>query len=40
MKRIQRKPHQTGMYKVNKISCFNDKRYVFNDATKISAFGH
>ena len=33
MKRIQRKKHKLGTYEIAKIclSCFDDKRYVFDD---------
>ena len=36
MKRIQSKPHQIGIYNINKISlsCVDDKRYILNDGVK------
>ena len=40
MKIIQAKRHKIGTYKIDKISlsCFHDKRYVFNDGIHMLAY--
>ena len=40
MKRIQSRSHRTGTYDVFEIplSCFNDKRYILNDAINTVAY--
>ena len=42
MKRIQSKKHKSDTSDVNKmsLSCFDDKRYILNDGTKILAYFH
>ena len=42
MKRIQAKIHKIGIYEMDKISlsCFDDKRYVFDDGVKTLAYFH
>ena len=42
MKRIQSKKHKIDTYDLNKISLswFDDKRYILNDGTTISAYFH
>ena len=42
MKRIQSKVHRIGTYDVSKISlsCFDDKRYILDDASNNLAYFH
>ena len=42
MKRIQRKKHKIGTYKINKISlsCFDDKGFVLDDGIHPLAYFH
>ena len=42
MKRIQSKKHKIGTYEVHKISlsCFDDKRFVFDDGIHTIAYFH
>ena len=42
MKRIQAKKHRLGTYDICMVSlsCFDDKRYVLNNAVKSLAYGH
>ena len=42
MRKIQSKKHKMGTYKINKISlsCFDDKRFVLNDAIHTLAYFH
>ena len=42
MKRIQAKNHKIGTYEIGKISlsCFDDKRYVFDDGIHTRAYFH
>ena len=42
MKRIQSKKHKIGTYEIDKISlsCFDDKRYVFDDGINTLAYFH
>ena len=42
MRRIQRKKHKMGTYKINKISlsCFDDKSFVLDDKTHTLAYFH
>ena len=42
MKRIQSKQHKLGTYEIGKISssCFDNKRYVFDDSIRTLAYFH
>ena len=40
MKRIQAKKHKTRTYEIDKISCFDDKRYVLDDGVNTLAYFH
>ena len=42
MKRIQAKKHKTGTYEIDKISlsCFDNKRFVLDDAVHTLAYFH
>ena len=40
MKRIQSVLHKIGTYDINKISCFDDKRYVLDDGMNTLAYFH
>ena len=42
MKRIQAKNHKIGTYEIGKISlsCFDDKRYAFDDGIHTRAYFH
>ena len=42
MKRIKAKKHKIGTYEIDKISlsCFDDKRYVLDDAVNTLAYFH
>ena len=42
MKRIQSKKHKLGTYEIDKISlsCFDDKRYVFDDGIYTLRYSH
>ena len=40
MKRIQAKKHKIGTYEIDKLSCFDDKRYVLDDEIHTLAYFH
>ena len=42
MKTIRNQNHQLGRYEINKVSqsCFNDKRYILENAITSYAYGH
>ena len=40
MKRIQSKKHELGTYEIDKISCFDDKRYVLDDGIHTLSYFH
>ena len=40
MKRIRSKKHKLGTYKINKILCFDDKRYVLDDGIHTLSYFH